>query len=129
MKLIVHPEAWIASVIAAIRQAKKSIDVLIFRMDSREIARALGAAVARGIHVRALTAHTARGDEKRLRKLELELLESGVTVSRSANDLIRYHGKMMIVDNGLLHVYGFNLTGLDLNKSRSFGVITRNKAL
>jgi len=50
-------------------------------------------------------------------------------VSRTADDLVRYHGKMMIVDNKHLHVYGFNFTGLDIAKSRSFGVISKNKKL
>jgi cardiolipin synthase A/B len=36
---------------------------------------------------------------------------------------------MMIVDARLLHVYGFNLTGLDIGKSRSFGIVTRNRKL
>ena len=50
-------------------------------------------------------------------------------MSRTADDLVRYHGKMMIVDSRILHVYGFNLTALDIGKSRSFGVITRNRRL
>ena len=118
-----------APVVTAIKQAKKSIDVLIFRLDRLEIARALEAAVARGVRVRALTAHINRGGEKILRKLEMHLLESGVTVSRTADDLIRYHGKMMIIDGRLLHVYGFNFTAFDMEKSRSFGVITKNPKL
>jgi phosphatidylserine/phosphatidylglycerophosphate/cardiolipin synthase-like enzyme len=85
--------------------------------------------VTRGVIVRALIAHTNRGGEKSLRKLELDLLEGGVTVSRTADDLVRYHGKMMIVDGRLLHLYGFNFTSLDITKSRSFGVITGNKRL
>src|SRR6185503_19934729 len=121
MKLIVQPDDGVAPVITGIKQAKKSIDVLIFRLDRVEIARALEAAVARGVHVRALTAHTNRGGTKSLRKLEMLLLEAGVTVSRTADDLVRYHGKMMIIDNKVLHVYGFNFTGLDMLKSRSFG--------
>ena len=129
MKLIVQPDAGMAPVVTAIKQAKKSIDVLIFRLDRLEIARALAAAVARGVRVRALTAHINRGGEKILRKLEMHLLESGVTVSRTADDLIRYHGKMMIVDGRLLHVYGFNFTAFDMEKSRSFGVITKNPKL
>jgi len=129
MKLIVQPDAGMAPVVTAIKQAKKSIDVLIFRLDRLEIARALEAAVARGVRVRALTAHINRGGEKILRKLEMHLLESGVTVSRTADDLIRYHGKMMIVDGRLLHVYGFNFTAFDMEKSRSFGVITKNPKL
>jgi phosphatidylserine/phosphatidylglycerophosphate/cardiolipin synthase-like enzyme len=129
MKLIVQPDAGMAPIITAIKQAKKSIDVLIFRLDRLEIARALEAAVARGVRVRALTAHFNRGGSKYLRKLEMHLLESGVTVSRTADDLIRYHGKMMIVDGKTLHVYGFNFTAFDMEKSRSFGVITRNPKL
>jgi phosphatidylserine/phosphatidylglycerophosphate/cardiolipin synthase-like enzyme len=59
----------------------------------------------------------------------MQLLEEGVTVSRTADDLIRYHGKMMIVDGRTLHVYGFNFTTLDMETSRSFAVITRNHKL
>ena len=129
MKLIVQPDAGIAPVVTAIKQAKKTIDIVIFRLDRYEIARALGEAVARGVHVRALTAHQNRGGTKSLRKLEMRLLEAGVTVSRTADDLVRYHGKMMILDSRVLHVYGFNLTGLDIQKSRSFGLITKNPKL
>src|SRR5947209_19712303 len=129
MKLIVQPEAGIAPIVSAITGARKSIDVLIFRLDRKEIARALEAAVTRGVHVRALTAHQNRGGTKSLRKLEMELLEGGVTVSRTADDLVRYHGKMLIVDGRILHIYGFNFTRLDIEKSRSFGVITQNEKL
>jgi len=129
MKLIVQPDAGIAPIVTAIKQAKRSIDILIFRLDRFEIGHALAAAVARGVRVRALTAHTNRGGTKSLRKLEMSLLEAGVTVSRTADDLVRYHGKMMIVDDKILHVYGFNFTGLDIAKSRSFGVISKNKKL
>jgi phosphatidylserine/phosphatidylglycerophosphate/cardiolipin synthase-like enzyme len=129
MKLIIQPEAGIAPIISGIKQAKKTIDILIFRLDRQEIARALEAANARGVRVRALTAHQNRGGTKNLRKLEMQLLEGGVTVSRTADDLVRYHGKMMIVDGRFLHAYGFNFTALDIAKSRSFGVITKNKKL
>jgi cardiolipin synthase A/B len=129
MKLIVQPDDGIVPIVTAIKQARKSIDVLIFRLDRGDIARALEDAVARGVAVRALTAHTNRGGEKNLRQLEMHLLERGVTVSRTADDLIRYHGKLMIVDGRILHVYGFNFTTLDIGRSRSFGVVTRNRRL
>src|SRR5437867_7899471 len=126
MKLIVQPDAGITPICNAIKGARKSLDVMIFRLDRREIARTLQAAVARGVHVRALTAHQNSGGTKSLRKLEMDLLEAGITVSRTADDLVRYHGKMMVIDSRVLHVYGFNFTGLDIEKSRSFGVITKN---
>jgi cardiolipin synthase A/B len=129
MKLIVQPDAGIPPIVTAIKQAKKTIDIVIFRLDRYEVARELETAVARGVHVRALTAHQNRGGSKSLRKLEMRLLESGVTVARTADDLVRYHGKMMILDGRVLHLYGFNFTALDIKKSRSFGVISKNAKL
>jgi cardiolipin synthase len=129
MKLLIQPDGGVAPILTAIKHAKKTIDILIFRLDRSDIARALEAAVGRGVNVRALTAHTNRGGAKSLRKLEMRLLEKGVTVSRTADDLVRYHGKMMVVDGRVLHVFGFNLTTLDIDKSRSFGIVTRNQKL
>src|SRR3954465_9008878 len=126
MKLIIQPDAGVAPVVTAIKQAKKSVDVTIFRLDRNEVARALESAVERGVSVQALIAHTHSGSDKALRKLELRLLAAGVTVSRTCDDLVRYHGKMMIIDERTLHVYGFNFTRLDIAKSRSLGVITKN---
>lgn len=125
MKLIVQPEAGIVPILKAIKAARKSIDIMIFRFDRDEIEKALAAAVQRGVTVRALIAHTNRGGEIRLRKLEQRLLATGVSVSRSADDLIRYHAKFMVADS-VLHLFGFNLTKLDIDKSRSFAISTRD---
>jgi cardiolipin synthase len=127
VKLIIQPDDGIKPLVQAVRRAKKSIDIVIFRFDRSELEKALEAAVARGVSVRALIAHTNRGGDKSLRKLELKLLDAGVRVARTADDLPRYHGKMMIVD-GALYVLGFNYTQLDLD-SRSFGVVTREPRL
>ncbi len=129
MKLLVQPDDGVAPLVTAIQKAKKSVDVVIFRFDRIELEKALGAAVARGVVVRALIAHTNARDEKGLRKLELRLLAVGVTVARTADDLTRYHDKLMIVDRALLFVLGFNFTRLDIDKSRSFGVVTKNRRL
>jgi phosphatidylserine/phosphatidylglycerophosphate/cardiolipin synthase-like enzyme len=128
VKLITQPDDGIAPILVAIKRAKKTIDIVIFRFDRMEIEKALAAAVGRGVVVRALVAHTNRGGEKRLRKLEMSFLQSGVTVCRTADDLTRHHGKMMIID-GELYVLGFNYTELDINRSRSFGVATKDPSL
>src|SRR5438477_6106007 len=129
MKLIIQPDTGLAPTLRGIKKAKRSLDVLIFRLDRDHVIDALTSAVTRGVDVRVLTANTNKGGEKRLRQLELRLLDGGVTVSRTADDLVRYHGKMMIIDGRVLHVYGFNFTGMDIDKSRSFGVVTRNARL
>src|SRR5580765_6772134 len=112
----------------AVRRARKTIDIVIFRFDRPELEKALETAVNRGVVVRALIAHTNRGGEKSLRRLELRLLTAGVTVARTADDLPRYHGKLLIVDD-VLYVFGFNYTKIDIEKSRSFGIMTRDKRL
>jgi cardiolipin synthase len=129
VKLIIQPGDGVAPIVRAIQKAKRTIDIVIFRFDRPEVEKALDVAVDRGVVVRALIAHTNKGGEKNLRKLELRLLECGATVARTADDLTRYHGKMMIIDGAALHVYGFNYTKLDIAQSRSFGIVTRDKKI
>ena len=121
-----QPEAGIAPVVQAIKQARTTVSICIFRMDRPEVEKALAAAVQRGVNVSALVAHTNRGGEAALRRLELRLLAAGATVSRTGDDLAKYHAKYMVVDN-VLHVLGFNLTKLDILKSRSFAVSTKDR--
>jgi phosphatidylserine/phosphatidylglycerophosphate/cardiolipin synthase-like enzyme len=125
MRLIIEPEHGIQPLLRAIKSARQSIDIAIFRCDIKALERGLAEAVARGVLVRALVAHTNRGGDVGLRALELRLLASGVTVTRTDDDLVRYHGKLLLVDVETLYVLGFNFTANDV-KSRSFGVRTKN---
>lgn len=126
---MVQPGDGVAPLVKAINSAKQRVEVLIFRFDRSEIEKALVNAVSRGVFVHALIAYTNRGGEKNLRKLEMRLLAQGVTVARTADDLARYHGKMMIIDRRELYVLAFNFTSLDLEHSRSFGLVTGHKKL
>ena len=126
MKLIIQPDAGVLPVVDAIKKAKKTIDVVIFRFDLHVVEKALADAVQRGVMVRALIAHTNRGGESKLRKLEQRMLAAGLNVSRTADDLLRYHAKFMICD-GRLHLLGFNFTKLDIVKSRSFAISTKDR--
>jgi phosphatidylserine/phosphatidylglycerophosphate/cardiolipin synthase-like enzyme len=105
------------------------VAIVIFRFDRAEIEAGLKAAVGRGVAVSALIAYANRGGEKSLRKLEMRLLGAGVTVSRTADDLVRYHDKMMIIDGRVLYALSFNFTHLDIDHSRGFGIVTRKPAL
>ncbi len=129
MKLLKQPSDGIGPLVRAIEKARKSVEIVIFRFDRIEIERALEDAAKRGVFVHALVAYTNRGGEKNLRKLEMRLLAAGITVARTSNDLVRYHGKMMIVDRKQLYLLAFNLTRLDIDHSRSFGIVATNRAL
>lgn len=129
MKVLVQPDDGVNPLLSAISRAKKSVEMVIFRMDRKQIEEAIRATAARGIFVRVLVAFANRGGEQQLRRLETRFLDSGVTVTRTSDDLVRYHAKMMIIDRATLYVLSYNYTTLDIEHSRAFGIVTRNKAL
>jgi len=129
MELIIEPKDGLLPLVAAIKKATRQIEITIFRFNLKELQRALETAVTRGVKVHALIAHTSGGGQKQLRKLELDLLNAGVTVSRTDDDLRRYHYKMLLIDHETLYTQGFNYTRLDIEKSRTMAVVTKNKSI
>jgi cardiolipin synthase len=129
VKLLIQPESGIEPLLEGLRKAKKSIQILIFRIDRSEIEKALVEAAARGVTVQALIAYTNRGGDKNLRRFEMRLLERGITVTRTSDDLVRYHGKMFIVDGKELYLLAFNFTHLDISMSRSFALVVTKPSI
>jgi phosphatidylserine/phosphatidylglycerophosphate/cardiolipin synthase-like enzyme len=129
LKLLVQPGDGVAPLVEAINGAKSRVEIAIFRFDRAEIEKALANAAARGVFVHALIAYTNRGGERNLRKLEMRLLQAGITVARTSDDLVRYHDKFLIVDRRELFLLSFNFTHLDIDHSRCFGLVTTNSKL
>jgi cardiolipin synthase len=129
VKVIVQPDDGPSSLLSALKNAKQSVELAVFRFDRSDIETALRAAVSKGIKVTALIADVNRGGEKNLRQLEMRFLQAGITVARSARDLIRYHDKLIIIDRRILFLLSFNFTHLDIDHSRGFGIVTKNAAL
>ena len=129
MELIIQPDDGPASLLSAVKGAKKSLELTIFRFDRSDMETALKAAVARGVKVTALIADVNRGGEKSLRRLETRFLQAGITVTRSSDDLLRYHDKLIIIDRQVLYTLTFNLTHLDIDHSRGFGIAAKNATL
>src|SRR5215472_16949460 len=115
--LIIQPGAGYQTLVEAIDKAEKTIQIVIFRFDRLEVEAALRRAAERGVFVHALVAYTSKGQggEKSLRALEMRLLADGVSVARTATDLTRYHHKLMIIDEKILFMLGFNYTFLDID--------------
>jgi cardiolipin synthase A/B len=124
VRLLTQPADGVAPLLAAIERARKSVEIAIFRLDRRDVEMALKAAAARGVRVTALIAFANRGGEKRLRQLELRFLDAGIIVARTSDDLVRYHGKYILIDRRVLYVLSFNFTHLDIDHSRGFGIVT-----
>jgi cardiolipin synthase len=129
VEILIQPEDGLGPLLAALARARKTIDMTIFRLDLDPVRKALEAAVRRGVAVRTLVAHTNNGGQAALRTLEQRLLDAGVSVCRTADDLVRYHGKPLIIDRSSLYLLGFNYTRADIERSRSFGIVTRKRRL
>jgi len=100
MKLIIEPDDSAAPLHAALKSARKTLEIAIFRFDRSDIEALLKAAVADGVKVTALVADVNRGGEKNLRELEKRFLENGITVARTSADLIRYHDNISLLIGG-----------------------------
>jgi cardiolipin synthase A/B len=129
VKLIIEPNDGPGPLLSALKNAKKSVEIAIFRFDRSDIETTLKAVVGKGVKVTALIADMNRGGEKNLRQLETRFLHAGITVARSADDLVRYHDKMIVIDRRTLFVLSFNFTHLDIDHSRGFGIVTKNAKL
>lgn len=129
MKLLIQPGDGVNALVKAMARAKESIEIAIFRFDHEAIEEALTSAVKHGLRVHALIAHVNGSSAEGLRKLEMRLLAAGVTVARTDTVLARYHAKYLIVDRRELIVLAFNFTHQDIERSRSFGLITKNRKL
>jgi cardiolipin synthase len=129
LKLIIEPSDGAAPIISAIKNAKKTVEIAIFRFEYGGIEAALKAAVVKGVKVTALIANTNRGGVKNLRELEMRFLAAGIVVARTDDDLLRYHDKFIIIDRRTLYMLSFNFTRLDINRSRGFGIVTKNAKL
>jgi phosphatidylserine/phosphatidylglycerophosphate/cardiolipin synthase-like enzyme len=126
VRLIIEPADGVGPLLAAIKNAKKSVEIAVFRFDRKDIETALVAAAARGVRVTALIAFANRGGEQNLRKLELRFLAAGIIVARSSDDLTRYHDKYLVIDRRVLYMLSFNFTHLDIDRSRGFGIMSTN---
>jgi cardiolipin synthase len=124
MKLIVEPGDGVGPLLAAIKGAKKSVEIAIFRFDRADIEKALKAAAERGVKVTVLIASANRGGEQRLRRLESRCLAAGIIVARTSDDLARYHDKYILIDRRVLYMLSFNFTHLDIDHSRGFGIVS-----
>ena len=124
--LIVQPRDGINPLLDAIRGAQRTLDLTIYRADRLEIEQSLVEAADRGVAVHVLTTTTNRHDARNLRRLESRLSATRVRVSQTAKDLVRYHNKMMIVDQEALYLLTFNFSFVDIHHSRSLGVVIRD---
>ncbi|HKP87555.1 MAG TPA: phospholipase D-like domain-containing protein [Blastocatellia bacterium] len=129
LSLIIQPGDSFFPIVDAIDTATQNIKMTIFRMDDPIVRDAMSYAVARGVKVQALVAPSAKGWNKRNKKLADDLSKLGIEVrmTKARKEKIkRYHYKMMTIDDLQSLILTFNPTQKNLHYARDFGLLIRD---
>ena len=126
-KIVLAPADRRPAVLDLINGARTRLSLSLFRCDDQQVLDALGAAVQRGVHVRALITTRAKGSKKQLEKLDRFLTEIGTDVRRYSDPVVRYHAKYMVADDGPALVASLNFTEKCLERTCDFMVITSDR--
>jgi len=132
VSLIIQPGDSFFPIVDAIDTATQNIKMTIFRMNDPIVRDAMSYAVARGVRVQALVAPSAKGWNKRNKKLADELSKLGIEVRMTKGrkeKIKRYHYKMMTIDDLQSLILTFNPTQKNLHYARDFGLLIRDQEI
>src|SRR5262249_50083079 len=124
ISLIIQPGDSFFPIVRAIDRAERSINLTVFRMDDPIIQKALVEAQKRRVRVRMLIASSARGWEEKNHKLLKDAKKAGIATKEPSGDSkkVRYHYKVLTIDNSAALIFTFNPTRENLHYTRDFGV-------
>jgi hypothetical protein len=128
MKLLVQPDDGIAPLLKAIRGAKTSVHIVVFRFDLPDLEEALARPLREACRCMRSSPTRTEGERSGCASSSSVSSTPASPSPRTADDLSRYHGKVMVADKTLF-VLGFNYTRLDIERSRSFGVVAADGRL
>jgi cardiolipin synthase len=109
-RVIVAPEERRPAILQVIESARERLAVSLFRCDDGHVLDAMGAAVRRGVRVRALLTGRAKGSKTQLKQLHTILQGHGVDVRRYSDPVVKYHAKYVVADHGPAVVASLNFT-------------------
>jgi cardiolipin synthase len=109
-RLVLEPSARRDAVLSLMRSAQRRLTLSMFRCDDFAIVDEVAAAVKRGVEVRVLITHRARGWKQRLKQLGALLESTGAQVHRYNGPLMKYHAKYIVADDARALVSTLNFT-------------------
>jgi cardiolipin synthase A/B len=118
-----------AAVIDAIRDARHSIALSLFRCNDKAIFAELAAATARGVAVDVLVTSRVKGGRKKLDKLWRALEQTGASLHPYTDAVVKYHAKYLVADDGPSIVASLNFTKKCFKKTWDALVVTHDPAV
>lgn len=115
-----------SAIVNVIRNARRQVDLSLFRCNDPEIFSELGRATARGVAVNVLVTPRARGGAKKRKKLWRALEKTGALLHVYADPLVKYHAKYLVADDGPALVASFNFTRTCFERTCDAFVLTHD---
>jgi cardiolipin synthase len=125
--IIVLPDDTIASIITAIRDAKKSILIKMFLFSDADLLDAVIDAKKRGVQVKVMLNPSRRNGEDDNGQVRAQLELAGIEVKDTNPSFIITHEKSMVIDNELAFVKSLNWETKNLTETRDYAIITWHK--
>src|SRR5579859_1153645 len=121
----VMPDDGMETVLAPLAAAQQTIDLYIFTLSNQAMLAALGAAVTRGVAVRALVEPRPSDNAAAGHAAMAALQQAGVAVRPAPSYFDRLHAKAFVVDNNRALISSINFLD-DWSQTRDYGLITGN---
>jgi len=126
VSLITEPQAGIAPLLRAIRDARRTVELVMYEDEDGQVDAALAAARARGARVRVLLNGGYYGEGSSDNSAAYRYLQAhGVAVRWTPSYFALTHQKSLVVD-GRAYILTFNLTPRYYASDRDFGVVDLN---
>ena len=127
--VVLDPGGRYRALVGAIKSARHSLDLSIFRCDDPFIIEVLEEAHARGVRVRVLLTNRAKGGSRQLAWLETVLRRAGIDVMRYGGVCQKYHAKYALIDGTRCLVSSMNLTREHFTDTDDVLLLSRDRAL
>ncbi len=128
-QVVLEPPERLKAVIRLIRMAQRRLLISMFRCKEKAVLEELAAALRRKVQVHALVTPRAKGGKLRLNELGALLEGMGAKVMRYPDQVVKYHAKYMVVDDGPGMVASLNFTKKCFRRTSDFLQITYDPAV
>jgi phosphatidylserine/phosphatidylglycerophosphate/cardiolipin synthase-like enzyme len=117
------------AILDVIRKARRRLILSLFRCNDEAIFNELTYAVDRGVAVEVIITSRAKGGRGKLDQLRDALDQTGATVRTYTDQVVKYHAKYLVADDGPAVVASLNFTRKCFNKTLDGLVITHDPAV
>jgi phosphatidylserine/phosphatidylglycerophosphate/cardiolipin synthase-like enzyme len=121
--LIIEPDDGITPIISLINNAKKSIDLVMYELEDKQIEQALASAEKRGVSVRVILNKGYYGEQETVNESAFLYFQTNdVSVRWSPSYFALTHQKTIVIDGNDALIMTFNFTPQYYASDRDFGI-------